>query len=527
LNDTHQRSISSQVPGLPSHPMSQRLAVNQDILTAAKGGGIIFFGRLFEYGSRFLFGILVARVLGAEGFGLYSLAVSMAILLAGIAMLGLPSGVVRFLPIALRDRDAARVWGTLQSALGLAGLVGLGLAIVVFGLADLLAENLLHNPEAASVLKWISITIPLTAVGRVLLASTRGFKQMQYQVYADSIAFNVSKIGLTVVFLSIGFGVAGALAAHATAWILEVILLLFFLNRLFPLKRSLRSARRNTRQLLSFSLPLWLTRLITELGGNLELLILGALTTAAAMGVYSAVLRIQLIGIMFLAAFQEASMPIFSDLYHRGDRSQLSQLYQTLTRWSLFFIIPFFLSLLLFADPILAIFGEEFRTGASAVVIVGVGMLVNAGTGTCGAMIPMSGHSKLSFVNSLFSLVIVLALDLILIPRWGVSGAALASALAIASINIARLLQVYWLHRLWPYNRTFIKPTIAGTAAFFVGLIVSQLMQAESNLIFLFVSIAAIYATFVGTIALLGLSDEDRVMLSSTRKRLNAALIRH
>jgi O-antigen/teichoic acid export membrane protein len=83
---------------------------SRDILTAAKGGGMIFFGNLFSYACRFVFGIIVARAIGAAGYGLYDLGVTASLILGGVAVLGLESGIVCCLPAAVSDRDEAQVW---------------------------------------------------------------------------------------------------------------------------------------------------------------------------------------------------------------------------------------------------------------------------------------------------------------------------------------------------------------------------------------------------------------------------------
>jgi O-antigen/teichoic acid export membrane protein len=499
---------------------------SQDILTAAKGGGILFFGHLFEYASRFIFGIIVARSLGADGYGLYTLGVATSIALASFARLGLSEGLVRFLPAALRERDEARAWGILQVGLAIPGLVGLGLGMILFGLANFLAENLFHEPAAAPILRWISISIPLIAIGRVLVAATRGFKRMQYETYANGIAFNLSRISLTVLLLGVGLGVPGALAAYALAWVVTGGLLFYFLNRLFSLKRPLRAAQRNVREMLSFSAPVCLTQVITQLGGELELLLLGMLGTMASVGVYSAALRVQVVGAMFLMAADMVAKPIISDLHHQGETTQLGRLYQTLTRWSLSFVLPYFLTAVLFARPILAIFGKEFEAGMWVLTIVSLGTLVNAGTGICNAMIIMTGHSKLTFLNSAGTVILNLILNLILIPVWGLVGAAVATALAMVIVNVARLLQVYWLLKLWPYNRTFVKPLIASAAALITGLATSRLIPAELNLFYLILNVAVLWSIYVATIVLLGLSAEDRAILSHTKGRFGAVLVR-
>ncbi len=504
---------------------SQDLSPDHDILTAAKGGGIIFFGNLFSYASRFAFGIVVARSIGADGYGLYDLGITTVLTLTGVVLLGLPGGIVRFLPAVLRERDEARVGGILQASVALVGFVSLVMALIIFGLADPLADNLFHEPSLAPILRIASVCIPLTAVGRVLIAAIQGFEEMQYQVYADSILFNVGKIGLTVLFLSAGLGASGVLTAHVVAWVAEDALLLHYLNRLSPLRRLLRASQRNTRELLSFSLPLWLTRLINTFGGKIELLLLGMLGTVAAVGVYGAALRIQMIGTALLLAVQTAAMPIISDLHHRGGHAQLNRLYRTLTKWSLSFNLPFFLMTTLFARPILAIFGRDFTAGVPVLVIVALGTLVNAGTGICGAMINMTGHSRLSFYNSVASFILTLTLDLLLIRVWGMVGAAVATGLVIAIMNVVRLLEVYWFLRFWPYDLTFVKPVVAGFVALIVGFVTNRLAPADLNLFYLVLNIALLWSSYAATTLLLGLSEEDQMVMNRVKRQFSAKLL--
>jgi len=500
-------------------PPDTQPSSNRDIVAAAKGGGIIFFGRLFEYGSRFLFGIIVARAIGADGFGVYNLAVTAMITLADLATLGLQAGMVHFMPPAITRRDQSEMWDIIQIGLALSGALGVGLGLIILGPADLWAARVFHQPDIAPLLRWVSLGIPLTAVGRIVLAMIRGFKRMVYQVYADSIFFNVIKIGLTVVLLNSGAGVTGVLAAHTLAWILELGLLFYYLNRLFSLRRPFGTTRHQTRRLLSFSAPVCLTQLLSQLESNLELFLLGMLSTVTLVGIYSAALRIQLIGVMFLAAGETAAMPIISDLFHRNQDLQLERFYRTLTRWSLAFILPYLVTVLLFAGPLLSIFGKEFETGATVLIIVSLGTLVNAGTGICRAVILMTGHSRLNFINSLVTLGLNTGLNILLIPPWGAEGAAVALAVSVSAINVARLYQVARLYKLWPYDATFIKPVVASGVALGVGLVTYHVLPAGQNLFYLAFDVALVWSAFLATIAWLGLSEEDQVILSRARRR--------
>lgn len=511
--------LTSSVPTAQSDRSFDR-----NILTAARGGGIVMFGLLFDYASRFVFGIVIARALGADGFGLYTLGITVGTVLASVARLGLSEGLVHFLPDALHQRDDNRVRGILQVGLVLPIVLGIGLGVGMLLLAVPLANNVFHDPAAVPVLRVMGVCIPLIALGRLLMASTRGFKYMRYEVYADNIAFGATRLALSLLLLALGWGLLGALLAYAVAWIVSDGLMLFFLNRLFPLKRFFGSVKRPNRQLLAFSAPVCLTQVVRQVGSNIELLVLGMVSTMASVGVYSAAVRIQTVGAMLLTAGEAVAKPIIADLYHQRDWVQLGRLYQTLTRWSLSFILPYFITILLFANPILSIFGEEFERGSMILVIVSLGTLVNAGTGICGAMIVMTGHSKVTFLNSIISAGLSLSLSLTLIPRLGLVGVAVATALSMSLINLIRLAQVYWLHRLWPYSRVFHKPFVATAVALLVSWGVSRVMPAERHLFYLLVNLLVLWSVYVGATLLLRLSDEDRMVLRSVKSRLGPML---
>lgn len=499
-------------------------SLDKNILTAARGGGIVLFGQLFDYAGRFVFGIIVARALGADGFGLYTLGVTVSIVLASVVRLGLSEGMVHFLPAALHQREESRVRGILQIGLALPTALGAGLTVGLLLLADPLAKNVFHDAAAAPVLRVVSACVPLIALGRLLMASTRGFKYMRYEVYADNIAFGITRLTLTILLLALGWGLLGALLAYAVAWIVSDALMLFFLNRLFPLKRLLGSAQRSTRQLLAFSTPVCLTQVVRQVGANIELLVLGMVNTMASVGVYSAAVRIQTVGAMLLVAGEAVAKPIIADLYHQRDWVQLARLYQTLTRWSLSLMLPYFITILLFANPILAIFGEEFERGSVILIVVSIGTLVNAGTGICAAMIVMTGHSKVTFLDSLISAGLSVSLSLMLIPRWGLVGVAVAAALSMSLISLIQLAQVYWLHRLWPYSRVVYKPVLATAVALLVSYGVSRIVSAEQNVWYLLLNLVVLWLVYLATTLLLRLSDEDLMVLRRVEKRLGLIL---
>lgn len=494
-----------------------------DVLTVAKGGGITFFGSLLEYVFRFAFSIVITRSVGAEQFGLYSLALIITSFASVFANLGLPQGVVRFVPIFAGERDEAGLRGLLQAAGILTGSISLFFAVGMFALAGPLSERLFHEPGLAPLLRLTSIGVPLITLTDTIVAATRGFKKMHYKVYAQDIVFQTVKFVLTGIALGLGLGVFGALGAQNIALVVSTGLLFYFLHRLFPLNRSFGLARWDVRELLRFSLPLYFGQLIGHFGGDIATLLLGVMDTTVSVGVYSVAYRVSVVGRMFLLSIGLVAMPVVSDLYHRKDYIQLGSLYRTATKWSLSFNLPFFLMVLLFARPLLSIFGSDFGAGALGLIILSFGILADAGIGIPGVLVSMTGHSRLHLFNSIAAVITTLVLGVLLIPRYGVLGAATATASALVLDNTLALSEVYILYRLWPYDRSFLKPLIAGLISVLITLIVNRWVPTGLSLSFgLVFNVAVMWLSYAIGLLLLGISKEDKLIISTLRARLDA-----
>ncbi|RMF30158.1 MAG: hypothetical protein D6759_12475 [Chloroflexi bacterium] len=185
------------------------------------------------------------------------------------------------------------------------------------------------------------------------------------------------------------------------------------------------------------------------------------------------------------------------------------------------------MEILNFPRPLLSIFGEDFVAGTTGLVILALGFLVDAGTGVCGAMVNMTGHSRLSFVNSVAMVIVTLGLDLWLIPRWGVTGAATAAAGAIALVNFLRLTEVYALYRIFPYNRDSLKPLAAALVTALIIWPLSRWGGFPSDLVRLGAGAAALSGVYIAATIGLGLSEEDRLVLSRVQRRFVVRLSPH
>jgi O-antigen/teichoic acid export membrane protein len=160
---------------------------------------------------------------------------------------------------------------------------------------------------------------------------------------------------------------------------------------------------------------------------------------------------------------------------------------------------PLYLSLAAFAPLALAMFGPEFVAGQAALTVLALAMLLNMGTGNVQSMLLMGGKSSWNLFNLAASLTVNIVLNLLLVPRYGINGAAIAWAASIAVDNLASVAEVRFLLGVHTFNRRYLPLLLAAIGCFGVLGALLRLALGPSLLVFvLFGMIAALlYGLFL------------------------------
>jgi O-antigen/teichoic acid export membrane protein len=188
--------------------------------------------------------------------------------------------------------------------------------------------------------------------------------------------------------------------------------------------------------------------------------------------------------------------------------------------------LPFFLLIVLYSKFLLSLFGETFRAGASALLILAAGELVNAATGICGPMIDMTGHVKIKLANSILRVVVLVGASALLIPMWGVVGAAAAALVSITVVNTAAILEMWILEGLVPFERRVWKPLTAAVAACLVGVALRSMFPIGADLWKTALQGGIVLGVYAGMILSFGLAPEDKLVIDRTRRKMKRLLRR-
>jgi O-antigen/teichoic acid export membrane protein len=267
------------------------------------------------------------------------------------------------------------------------------------------------------------------------------------------------------------------------------------------------------RTWLFYSVPLLFQSMAILLLPGIPLLMIEYLKDFSQAGVFSAALKVATLISLPLVGLNTVFAPRVSEVHGGGEVEKLGFWYRTMTAWTISVSLPLFLFILLFATPIMRIFGPEFTAGANALRLLATGHFVSAACGSAGCVLVMTGRVNISLANALLSTLLSVLLNLFLVSALGIRGAAIASAAVLAAVGILGLIEVFCLLRIQPYGRGSLKPMVSGGIAV-IGLLLLSGQGVKALQVLLFAP------AYLGLFWFLSSTDER----SWVRKRLTAVI---
>jgi O-antigen/teichoic acid export membrane protein len=398
---------------------------------------------------------------------------------------------------------------------GLVGAFAAGsAAAALLAAGATLVARIFDEPAMVPVLLPLACAIPFTGTSEVARAALRAMGRAVPSVASDSVITPVVRLSFGLVALEMAADPRHVAIGYTATEVVALAATLAMLLRLLP--RPGRSS--SPAGLFRFSLPMSLNRVLLYTNNQTEIFILGLLQPAGPVGVFGVARRLSTLLGSLLTSINVLFNPMVADLHHRGDHEELERLFKTATRWLFTMAFPFCLIEFAFPRDLLYLFGRDFGGGASALAILALGQLVNLGTGTVTGLLAMAGRARLSVLNSLLFLGLSLVLDLLLIPRWGVLGAAIANASALAAVNLLRLVQVRHGLGISPYDRRFLRPLAAGLAALAVAWLLP--LPALGPVAQLGLRALVLCGIYVTALFALGIEPSDQEVARALRERL-------
>ncbi|GAB3858915.1 flippase [Nocardioides maradonensis] len=437
---------------------------NLPLARAARGGVANLVGSVVTGVVAFAVAVVVARTLPRPEAGVFFSTTSLFLLVTTLGQLGTATGVVYFIARARELAMPGSIPGIVRVARRPVLAIGLVAATTMVAAAPWTARITLgeHAPSATTCLRVLALFVPVVGLETVWLAASRGFGSMRTNAAVELVGRPLAQVVLVALVLP-----AGRVDLMVLAWAAPYVVAAALASRAWTRRRATLPAPvpgPSPSSFWRFTGPRAATGVVQMLMQRFDIVLVGALAGAGAAAVYAAATRFVVVGQSVTTAFTQALQPMLGAALVREDRRAAAELYQLSTAWLIVLTWPVYLLLLIFRGRLVDIFGHGYGSGSQVLAWLAVSMLFAVGCGLADVVLSMAGHTGWNLANAVLALGSNLGLDLWLVPRHGILGAAIGWAVAITLRNLAALVQVAVALRVHPFA-----PATAVAAAIAVG----------------------------------------------------------
>ncbi|MCP5023876.1 MAG: oligosaccharide flippase family protein [bacterium] len=420
-----------------NNPAGSGSSSNSDLKVGVRGSGLFVVGRVLSVLVNFATQVLVVRYLTKADYGAFSWALSVVAMGSTLGLFGMQKAVSRFLPIYIeRDQEPAQT-GTILLALTATLGLGLTMAVAVFGVSGLLQQNLVSDPRSVTLLLILVLLIPIQGLDHIfhsLFAVLASPKAIFYRRYIATPLLRLGAVigvflaGASVSTLAWAYLLTGLAGVAVYGWVLIKLL-----RRIGYLGwDAFRKARAPLREILGFCLPQLTTDLIWILRSGGSIVILENFWGTESVAEFRAVMPVAGLCLVILESTRFLYPPLASKQFARGDHGAIHSAYSRFTGWITVMSFPAVATCLILATPITtALFGERYADAAILLQILVIGNAIDAVTGS--NLMTLNVFAEVRFIAAVNTLMALASIGayLVLIPAYGATGAALATASTI------------------------------------------------------------------------------------------------
>lgn len=462
--------------------------------------------------------IVASRALPTDGTGEFFVAISLFAIVQGLCSLGAETGLQYFIP-TMTSAGARRLVRDVSIASAVAGLVVAAVVLVASGpFTSLMSEGDGDPASAERVVRLIALVLPFAGLYEITMGALRACDQVLVSTVLDRIARPIAQVLAMLVAAWLGAGSRGVVFAWALPTVIAVVVAIGLLVRVRLRNAAQRTDTIDARTFWNYTSPRMVARVAQTLLQRLDVIILAAFFPIEDVAVYGTVSRCMIAGAFIGTALRQTLQPQLRRGIVRNDIAGVKNMYGASTTWLVLVTWPVYLAMMIFAPLVMRVFGEEYVRGSSALVLLCSAMLVASACGLVDVVLLMLGRSWLSTVNVVLALVVNVVLNLLLIPSFGITGAAIAWVVAILMTNLLPLAQTIRAAGLHPGGQALWTGIALTVVTVGTPLAVGRLVFGPSLPWFLVVYAVALAAYAAGLFLMRGPVKLDQ-MVNDIRRR--------
>ena len=476
----------------------------------AKETTVTFSGLVYGNFNRYLYSALLARWVGAEFLGIYSLANAIMLISEVVAKMGLETGVMRFVSRLNPELDQEKIQKIIASSLKMTTIFSLVIMVALIISSGAIVKNILNEPPLLKLVIIIfAIAIPFNALTLISAFATQGFKRLKYKILVTQF-LNPTLLLTTMVICYWFISAESALMAPMLiTGIIGFFVMLGVLKKVTGVSNNQIMKAKVDTSLLNFSYPLMFVTILQTFMHWMDILMLGYFTDATTVGLYHPAARTAGLLQALLLSFISIYAPMMAQFHREGDRKKMADTYKLVSRWLLMCAIPISAIFIIFPGKVMLLFGPEYLPSAKILGILTGATFIQAIFGAAGPTLSMSGHTKLVLWNTIGAFALNFSLNIFLIPNYGIIGAAIATLTSLIVVGFARTIEVSVILKMNFFDRKVIKPIFAGIMVFTGLLLIKDFIMPFHTLITLLSAGIFSVGSFGLIMWILKIEDED------------------
>lgn len=435
--------------------------------------------------------IFLARVLKPELFGLYSLSLSTVGIISIFSDFGIRSAATRYIADAMKTENyelaSGYLWFLIELKIALTAIV----AFLLYILAEPI--GVMFDKPISVLLKLLSIYLAFTSFSSLLVGVANAMNDFKADLINHTIS-GISKLVLTVLLVVLGFSILGAILAVIMSGILAFMLLLYYITKKYLVFFANRK-KIGSRRIIRFIFYTALLSIPAVIFANVDIVMIGYFLKAEDVAYYRAGFSI-ITAILSLISIPAVLMPVFVKL----EGEDLTGAFSRAFKYSSALCIPAALGLVLIAENLLLFaYGEDYHAGLSAMQILCI-LLISPVFAIYGSVFSSKEKPELNFYPIMFAMVLNVVLNYLMIPIFGISGAATATVLSNA---------IFWLIQCYMGAKEFGLYPRAGYVAkpLFCAILMFLLARNFNSMLLIIPISILVYSVLL--LAIKGITRED------------------
>jgi len=439
--------------------------------SVARGAAVNLVGLVLKAIETPILYIVLTRLYGKAPVGLFFIAYGIIEILGGLTISGFIDGVVLYASRYIhKEEDHETLVHTIRAVLLFS--VGLGVVIVLalaIGAPWFVSWYYPDHPSLAPILQVLALTLPFEAVSRILVNVSKAKMVMFHDVLLMGVLSPLFTIGLALLFHFLGIGSLGISLSFALTYVLTLGGAVYLLSTLMDVRPIFRgfAIDRRPPKMASYIFAQNLNVAVVKFNYSLDVLMLAGFgVQPGAIAFYSlgsqVVRNIRQIRQVFSGSFS----PVIARFHHEKRVEELDGALARVSVWTTALALPVIFAMLYFRRELMQVFDSTFTADPTFMLVLAVNPFLSCTIGLFGNVITMTGHSTVNIINGVGAFGINALVNVLLVPHFGLLGAAIASVTAGTAISIAQVLEARVLVGVHFPMGALVPPTLAGLLLF-------------------------------------------------------------